>query len=124
MTIYRFGGVVLPASVGRDRYRPGVVDARDADLAWGDVHSELPWGHLLGNGCEHWLPNPDAAEVATCEQCPLWLEDGADCNQKDPRCPFNDDQSSTKRAYDLAYKAAKREVEKAVREIEEARCAT
>jgi len=89
VTIYRFHGVVLPSSMGRDRYRPGVIDARDADLFWGDIHCALPWGHLPGNGCEHYLPNPDAAEVATCEKnCPLYLKDGADCNPKDERCPF------------------------------------
>ena len=54
-----------------------------------------------------------------CFECPL-----PECDQKDECCPFNDDKSSTKRAYDLAYKAAKREVEKAVREIQESQCAT
>jgi len=44
-----------------------------------------------------------------CFDCPL-----PDCDQMDPRCPFNDDHSSAKRVYDLAYKATKREVDEAV----------
>ena len=131
MTIYRFHGVVLPSSMGRDRYRPGVIDARDADLFWGDIHCALPWGHLPGNGCEHYLPNPDAAEVATCEKnCPLYLEDGADCNQIDPRCPFyrshHKQQAMAKASYRMRNKW-ERELDQAVERIlaeREAECAT
>ena len=100
------------------------------DLAWGDICGELPWGHLPGNGCEHYLPNPGPEEVATCEQRPLWLEDGADCNQKDERCPFyrshHRQQAMAKASYCLRNKR-ERELDEAVERIlaeREAECAT
>jgi len=101
------------------------------DLAWGDIRGERPWSHLSANGCEHWLPNPDAAEVATCEKnCPLYLEDGADCNQIDPRCPFyrshHRQQAMAKASYRLRNKW-QRELDAAVERIvaeREVPCAT
>ena len=93
------------------------------DLAWGDIRGELPWAHLSNGHKDHVFPGGIDLALSEqdryCFECPL-----PECDQKDECCPFNDDKSSTKRAYDLAYKAARREVEKAVREIEEARCAT
>jgi len=120
VTIYCFHGVALTSDIGRDRYRPGVVDARDADLIWGDVHCALPWGHLTNGGCEHFLPNPAPEEVATCEGCPVYLEDGADCNEKDERCPFyrkhHKQQAMAKASYRLRNKW-QRELDEAVARI-------
>lgn len=57
-----------------------------------------------------------------CFECLL-----PECDQKDPRCPHNDDQSSAKRVYDMAFKSVRREVGFAVEQIleeREAQCAT
>ena len=90
-------------------------DRNPNDLAWGDIRGELPWAHLSNGHKDHVFPGGIDLALSEqdryCFECPL-----PECDQKDPCCPFNDDKSSTKRAYDLAYKAARREVEKAVRE--------
>ena len=76
------------------------------DLTWGDIRGELPWGHLSSNRCEHWLPNPDPAEVAICEtRCPLYLEDGGDCNPKDERCPFYRKRHKQQQMAKVSYRA-------------------
>ena len=86
------------------------------DLSWGDIHGERPWAHLSSAYKDHVFPGGIDLALSEqdryCFECPL-----PECDQKNPRCPFNDDKSSAKRAYDLAYKAARREVEKAVTAI-------
>ena len=65
-------------------------------------------GHVFPGGIDQTLSDLDRY----CFECPL-----PDCNQMDRRCPHNDDRSPTKRAYDLAHKAALREVDEAVERI-------
>ena len=67
---------------------------------------------------------------AACFDCPLYLEDGADCNQIDPRCPFyrshHKQQAMAKASYRLRNKW-QRELDEAVERIvaeREVPCAT
>ena len=55
------------------------------------IHAELPWSWV--GAAPDWarLPTELSAEDRVCFTCPL-----PECDQRDARCPFNDDRSATK----------------------------